>query len=124
MWRKLKQFFQMPPNYNKPLERHFTTYVEEVKQLMRENKNEEALSLLYKLVEATEAESAKDHGGVAPWYYEQIAIIYRKLKRYSDEVAILERYDSQQKAAGVMPTKLAERLLKARLLLEKSKTIS
>ena len=89
-----------------------------MKQLRAENRSEEAEDLLLKLIGETEAE-ARAHGagwGVAPWYYEQLAILYRKEKRYSDEVQILERYQHQPKAPGVGPKKLAERLLRARRL--------
>jgi len=50
--------------------------------------------------------------GVAPWYYEQLAIIYSKQKRYTDEIAVLQRYDRQPKAPGAMPVQLKERLEK------------
>jgi hypothetical protein len=56
---------------------------------------------------------------VAPWYYEQLAILYRKEKQYQQEVAILERYASKPKAPGVGPEKLAARLEKAKELLTK-----
>jgi hypothetical protein len=97
---------------------HYTAYVERVKQLKVEDKYDEAIELLLKLVDGTEKE-ARGHGngwGVAPWYYEQLAIIYRKKKRYDDEVQILERYENQPKAPGAGPGKLAERLLKAKQL--------
>ena len=57
--------------------------------------------------------------GVAPWYYEQLAIIYRKMKNFQAEIDILERYKKQEKAPGIGPSKLAARLIKARELLEK-----
>jgi len=97
---------------------HYTDHVERVKQLKREQRYEEAIELLSKLVDATENESkeAGEGWGVAPWYYEQLAIIYRKEKRYDDEVAILERYQAQPKSPGTGPGKLAERLEKARRL--------
>jgi len=97
---------------------HYTEHVERVKQLKREGRHPESIDLLLKLVEATESEARTAGGnwGVAPWYYEQLAIIYRKEKRFDDEVAILERYESQQKAPGVGPSKLAERLKKAKAL--------
>ena len=98
--------------------KHFTEHVERVKQLKRKGQHNKAIKLLQKLVTATEAES-KDSGGssgVAPWYYEQLALIYRKEKRYGDEVAILERYDRQPKAPGATPAKLAKRLKRARSL--------
>jgi len=97
---------------------YYTDHVERVKQFKREKRHAEAIDLLRKLVDATEAEArtAGRGWGVAPWYYEQLAIIYRKEKRYADEVAILERYKAQPKAPGVGPSKLAGRLKKARKL--------
>jgi len=98
--------------------KHYTGHVERVRQLKRERRHSKAITLLLKLIDATEAE-AKVMGpghGVAPWYYEQLAIVYRKEKRYADEVAVLERYEAQQKAPGVGPQKLAARLKKARKL--------
>ena len=76
------------------------------------------MALLLHLVNATETESkaAGSGWGVAPWYYEQLAILYRKEKRFADEVAILERYVSQPKAPGAGPSKLTARLEKAREL--------
>lgn len=67
-------------------------------------------------MEATEAEAEREGGGrgVAPWYYEQLAIVYRKMKRPADELAVLERYESQPKAPGAGPAKLAKRLAKLR----------
>ena len=87
------------------------TYVDDVKEL---GYTEEAISLLLELVGATEADSRANGWGVAPWYYERLAIIYRRQKRLADEVDILERYERQQKAPGSMPAKLAARLLRAK----------
>ena len=97
---------------------HFTAYVDQVKQLKQEERHKDAIALLLKLIAATEAESREsgEASGVAPWYYEQLAIIYRKDKRIADEVAILERYERQSKAPGVGPERLAERLTKARAI--------
>lgn len=99
---------------------HYVNHVETMKQLKRENRNEEAIDLLRQCVDATEAESVVTDSGVAPWYYEQLAILYRKSKDYESEVAILERYHDQIAAAGVGSEKLAERLVKARAMVEKS----
>lgn len=96
--------------------RHFTEHVEQVKELKHQNRHSEAIELLLKLVAATESESKESEraSGVAPWYYEQLAIVYRKEKRYADELAILERYENQPKAPGTGPEKLAKRLKQAR----------
>jgi hypothetical protein len=99
---------------------HYSDYVNRVKQLMQDGKNEEAIELLLRLVDWTEREAkkARKGQGVAPWYYEQLAIIYRKEKRYADEVAILERFEKQPKSPGAGPKKLAERLVKVRSLVK------
>lgn len=101
---------------------HYTETPDIVRELKREGKHEQAIQLLLESVDLTEKEAqfAGEGWGVAPWYYEQLAILYRKQKKYNDEVAILERYDRQPKARGVMPKKLAERLIKARLLAKKA----
>ena len=98
--------------------RHFTTYVEEVKELKRRGEYEAAVQLLVELVEATEAEDAMDRMGVAPWYYEQLAILHRKKGDLDGEIAILERYACQQHAPGVKPPSLIDRLQKVTRLRE------
>lgn len=96
---------------------HYTKCVERVKWLKREKRHAEAIELLLEAVDSTEAE-AEEHGwGVAPWYYEQLAIIYRKEKNAEAEVEILERYETQTTAAGSGPSALRKRLKKARQLL-------
>lgn len=96
--------------------RHFTEYVTEVKALRRSSEDGAAERLLLELVAATEAEARDECCGVAPWYYEQLAIIYRKRNDAPAEVSILERYDRQPHAPGASPAKLRERLEKARQL--------
>lgn len=116
------QKFQFKPPKTQ-VDGHYTDYVERVKHLKAEKRNDEAIELLLTLVDATEQE-AKVNGkgwGVAPWYYEQLAVIYRKGKRYDDEIEILERYEGQPKAPGAGPQKLAERLTKARELRDKKR---
>lgn len=53
---------------------------------------------------------------VAPEYYEQLAIVFRKKKRFDDEVAILSRYENLQNSAGLGPSGFAARLAKAKVL--------
>ena len=91
--------------------RHYATYAEEVLRLKRAGDLDGAEALLLRLVDATEAEtSAWGEGWGVPWYYEQLAIIYRKKKKPADELAILERYERQAKAPGLVPDRLAKRL--------------
>lgn len=92
--------------------KHFVEYVEPVKNLKRKGELDEAEVLLLKLVDATEAESKRAGRGVAPWYYQQLAIIYHRQGQPEKELAILKRYDRQEKSPGVKPAVLAKRLLK------------
>ena len=94
--------------------KHFTEYVDRVKELRQHGENDRAEALLLKLVEATEAESSVEGDGVAPWYYEQLAIMFRKADRLDDEIRILERFAAQKHARGSSPPKLLSRLEKAR----------
>ena len=97
--------------------RHYTTYVEEAKELKKAKRLEELEHLLLELVSATESESQSEGVGVAPWYYEQLALIYRKNKDIIKEHSILERFGSQPHAPGVSPPKLMERLDKIKKML-------
>lgn len=71
---------------------------------------EEAARLLLNLVEATEAESRATGDGVAPWYYEHLAIVYRKQKDPVNEKRLLVRFAEQVHAPGAGPEKLFKRL--------------
>jgi len=72
--------------------RHYTTYVEEVKQLKREGKLAEAEKLLLRLIKAVEAQAQIDKLSLAPWYYEQLGIVYRKMGEKAKADAIAARY--------------------------------
>lgn len=82
-----------PGYYNS---RHYTTYIEEVNYLKRDEKLEEVEKLLLELINAVEEENKIKKMGVAPWYYEQLAIVYRKQKDYQKEITILERFLNQK----------------------------
>ena len=105
------------PGYYKG--RHYTTYAFDIKQLKREGKLQEAEKLLLELINATEIENSTEQLGVAPWYYEELAKVYRKRKEYNKEISTLERFSRQNHAPGVTPPKLLERLNKSKLLLAK-----
>jgi hypothetical protein len=92
--------------------------MDRVTKLKEDGKLEEAIDTLTAAVEAEELEAKRKGHGVAPWPYRELAVLYRKLKRYEDEVAILERYEAQEKAPGRSPAELAERLTKARARLD------
>jgi hypothetical protein len=105
---------------------HYTAYVDEVKELKRSGELAAVEHLLLRLVEAVEAEAKANCWAVAPAYYEQLAIIYRKLKDTPKETAILTRYIEQLKApwqhspVSVLPGPLEVRL--TRLLAKQAKT--
>jgi hypothetical protein len=99
--------------------RHYATFVEDVENLKRLGKFEEAEMLLLELINATEEEDKSRNWGVAPMYYEELAKLYRKNKNFTQEIAILERFAKKTHGNGVKPKKLLERLEKAKLLLNK-----
>jgi hypothetical protein len=100
--------------------KHFSVYVEEVKRIKKSGKYQELENLLKKLIDATEAGDAISHLGVAPWYYEELAKLYRKHKDYRKEVEVLERFASKRHGRGVSPPKLLKRLIRAKQLLSEN----
>jgi hypothetical protein len=95
--------------------RHYTEYVDEAQHLITENKLEDAEKLLFELVNATEDEAHQNNWGVAPWYYERLAAVYRKRKDTESEIRILERFADQKHAGGARTPKLLARLEKLRV---------
>ena len=97
--------------------KHYSAFVEEVQDLKRNGEFGKAEALLLRLVQATEEEAKVEHWWSASWYYEQLAIIYRKQKAYSNEVSILKRF-ARHNHDKTHP--LLERLRKAevRIILE------
>lgn len=109
----------LKPGYYKG--RHYSSYPADVLDLMREGNLDEAEELLYMLVEATESESVYDKTGVAPWYYDRLAVLYRKQKNLEKEYKILERFSKQKHGQGVQPPKLMERFEKVKQLLSEKR---
>lgn len=89
--------------------------IERIKEDKRIGLVNEAESLLLAEVEHQEDHTRETGLGVAPWYYEQLAIIYSKQHRYADELAILERFGRQHHATGKSTVDLLRRLEMARL---------
>ncbi len=86
------------------------TRVEHASRLIAEEKFDEAINFLLDCCEGEEALSKQSGHGVAPWCYESLAKIFRKLKLQDEEIAIIERYDAQLKAPGAGPARLHSRL--------------
>jgi hypothetical protein len=80
--------------------------VYDVENHKRSDKLDVAEELLLELINAIEEEAKVKNWGVAPWYYDELAKIYRKKKNYVQEVAILERFAEQKHAPGMKPAKL------------------
>lgn len=67
--------------------------IEPIKQLKREKRWEEALTLLYAAIEKEEAAHKLESRQMpAPWFTEHAAIVHRRLKQHDEEVAVLKRY--------------------------------
>jgi len=103
-------------------------YIEKVKELKRQKEHSKAIELLLKIVDKEEREAkvkSKQLGfrwTPAPWAYNQLAIIYRKEKRFDDEVTILERYMKQEGVAGNGDSMMEQRLKKAKELAASQKS--
>jgi hypothetical protein len=82
-------------------------------QLKREDRVEEAERLLLEECDRQEQESETAGVGVTAWYYEQLAVIYARLGRYAEELAILQRYNRQVKEPGTGLKRLRARLERA-----------
>jgi len=94
--------------------KHYTEWPEAIRELKRAGHLDEALMLLYELIEAAERDArGRGHGAPAPWYTEQAAIIHRKLREYGREVAVLQRYRATHPQVA---DAFAERLAKAAAL--------
>lgn len=99
---------------------HYTTAIEDIKQLKRDHKHDEVEELLLWCIAYAEAESeAKDYLALPPRYYKDLAIVYRKDDRCEEEIEILERYIDACEAIGDTPRDaLVDRLDRARELAE------
>jgi predicted Zn-ribbon and HTH transcriptional regulator len=83
--------------------RHYTDWLDEVDRLERKNKQEELLSLLLSLIDATEQESQSE-GWIPPRAYSyRTAGIYEDRGDFETAIAILARYRKAIEAVGKMP---------------------
>ncbi|WP_158506307.1 exonuclease domain-containing protein [Tomitella biformata] len=99
--------------------KHFLAWMPVVKQLKRDNRLDEALTLLLECIEAVEAEY-RPLEWPAPGWTREAAIVYRKQKDIAGEVGILQRWVDAAQATGKPPSpthSIIQRLAKARALL-------
>lgn len=80
-----------------------------ITQLRREGRVRDAERILVGCIQASESQSEMTGQGVAPAYYEQLAILYSKQKMAHDELAVLERFAAQRHAPGATPARLMDR---------------
>ena len=98
-------------------------HIEAVKRMKREGRLDDAAHRLKLMVNAAHRESQMiSEGGVAPWPFEQLAIVFRKQKKHEDEIRLLEIFMELPHAPGAGPQRLKERLEKARSAQLKRKT--
>ena len=93
--------------------RHYTEWVETVKALKREGRLDEAEALLLECCVATELEATRNRWPTpAPWYYSELAIIYRKRREPENELAILRRYVREAGRGNAAASTRGSRLLR------------
>jgi tetratricopeptide (TPR) repeat protein len=97
---------------------------EPIRQLKREGRLDDAVAYLLEIVEHLERYDREWTGRrppvspIPPWYYSQLATIYRKQKRYSDEIAIIARFIAL-KPPALQDERFGLRAAKARALMER-----
>lgn len=89
---------------------HYLELVEPIKELKREGRLEDALTLCYAAIDG--AENSREGREPAPFYTEQAAIILRKLGRREDEIAVLNRWLTLCPPEHRVGSRIGERLSK------------
>jgi hypothetical protein len=79
--------------------RHFTHYIEPIKQLKREGKNAEVYALLLDLMPQIQ-EFGKEHDCLPPWYFEQASLALERLGRLNEAAHIIQEYLDWHSARG------------------------
>lgn len=84
-----------------------------IQELKRQGRDEEALALLVKWMDRTEKSARRTQAPVESWPYWQTCVILRKLKRYGEEVEVIERFLGQPSSGSKQSQELIDRLDKA-----------
>lgn len=79
---------------------HYVELAEPIKQLKRDGRLQDALTLAYSAIEAAENEARHSGREPAPAYTLHAAIVHRKLGQHDEERAVLERWIAATPAAG------------------------
>lgn len=102
--------------------RHYSAWIEPVKQLKRDNRLDEALALLLECVDVAEHTHLRNGEPPSAWWTKQAAIVYRKQRDHDGEITIVQRWvDATERAGHTVPEmdELRQRIHKARTLREK-----
>lgn len=105
--------------------KHYSDWTTTVENWKRAERYDEALTLLAECQSAALSDGQVWNRPPAPWYFEQAAIIHRKRKDYSAEIAVLTQYMAAAKDVDCSRDldkveKIESRLYKARKLSERS----
>jgi hypothetical protein len=93
--------------------RHYSSHVAEVKALKRAGDSDGAAALLLLLVEAIEREAAiplAGHDCAAPWYFEELAKIYRRSGQERQAELIMLRHQVADAKASAGSAKAMRRI--------------
>lgn len=93
--------------------KHYTEWVGDITALKRHKAHAECCELLLELIDAVEREALEQQVSPAPWYYEQLAIVRRKMRDFDGEVAAIERYLGFAHPTNAPVPEMADRLAKA-----------
>lgn len=80
---------------------HYTRHVEQVRALRRSGDDDAAAGLLLRLIDAVEREAAVPLPGydrVPPWFFRQLAAIYRKAGMFEAAADVARRFQALSEA--------------------------
>lgn len=92
--------------------RHYSEYSEVINGLIKQGKYDAAKKLLTEIIRIIESVAICKGEGVAPWYYEKLAMVYKKMNDKDSEIQVLKQFLSQPKARGVRPRKIYEKYVR------------
>jgi len=97
--------------------RQYFDWLDDIKAWIKNGEFERAELKLLRIIDFIEENDSEY--GVAPAYYEKLAILYSRLKRPKDELDILVRYSKQKHAPGKKAEKLLSRLEDVKMKIKK-----
>ena len=74
----------------------YVDLVPELDRLRKEKNDDAGLALLMEIIDAAERTAEIEHRPPPPGYTERASVILRRRKRYTDEIALIDRYEAQR----------------------------